>query len=126
METKSIYELKAEALLRSLELINDYIYHVELGEERRFTIEDEQRCYDEMTVIVDNIDILNTFIEILSEGADKERTRRTRRTREELIDLQHKYMNLARKEIGNKPLNFSKVSRNDFLLIRKNKFDKGE
>lgn len=126
METKSIYELKAEALLRSLELINDYIYHVELGEERRFTIEDEQRCYDEMTVIVDNIDILNTFIEILSEGMDKERTRRTRRTREELIDLQHKYMNLARKEIGNKPLNFSKVSRNDFLLIRKNKFDKGE
>lgn len=126
MEIKSIYEIKCEILLRSLELVNDYMRNIELGEERRFTVEDEQRCYDEMSILVDNIDILNTFIEILSESMDKERTRRTRRTREELIDLQHKYMNLARKEIGNKPLNFSKVSRNDFLLIRKNKFDKGE
>lgn len=119
MEIKSIFELKCEILLRSLELINNYIYYVELGEERRFTNEDERRCYDEMTVIVDNIDILNTFFEILL----RDKKIGKERTREELIDLQHRYINLARKEIGNKPLNFSK---NDFILIPKNKFDKGE
>ncbi len=120
METKSIYELKAEILSKSLELVNDYIYHLELGEERRFTIKDVQRCYDEMYLTMDNGDVSNTFAEILLEGNES-------RTRKELIELQHRYINLIRKEIGNKPLDFSK---DEFMILHitkeewKNRFDK--
>lgn len=108
MENMSIYESKCEILKRSLELVTDYICNIELGTERRFTSEDKNKCGCFMVVTVENADILYTFDEILSEK-EKERPR------QELIDLQHKYINLLRKEIGNKPLIFSK---DDFVILR--------
>lgn len=119
---KSIFELKCEILLRSLELVNDHIYNIELGEERHFTDKDEQKCYDEMYITIDNGDILNIFFEILKGKKVL--------NRKELIELQYKYINLLRKEIGNKPLDFSKFSKDDFLILHitneewKNRFDK--
>ena len=64
-----------------------------------------------MVVTIEDMEVLKTFSEILFKD-NKERTR------EELIYLQHRYINLARKEIGNKTIDFSK---NDFLIIRNKK-----
>lgn len=105
----SIYKLKCDILSRSLNLVNDYIHKFEFGENRIFTHEDEISCYNGMIVTVENGKILDIFAKILFKDGKE-------RTRQELIALQHLYINLIRKEIGNKTLKFPD---NEFMIIRR-------